>query len=197
MTFTGPRDGAPGPTPGGNQSETDRITQPRTVWLARWLWIAAAIVGFARSAIQLADRRAMIEQLREITPNLTQSEVDSAVNSGILLVLLFSLAVAGLYVLLANRMAGGRNWARIVVLVLAGFGVISTVLGFIGVGTTGTSVTVQGATVELDPLDMTFSAVVGLIQAVVLGCLLHSDSNRFFREHAAVRRRNRQVGKGG
>lgn len=150
---------------------------PQWVQRARWLWIASVVVWFARTLAQLGDRRMLIDQLREVQPELSQSEVDAAANTGILFALLLGLLIAAGLVLLANRMVQGRNWARIVILVLAAFSVISTLLTLFGLAVLGSSVGVQ-----VDALNVVLGLVVGVLDAAVLVLLLRPEANRFFRE---------------
>ncbi|NYH78696.1 hypothetical protein FHR84_002021 [Actinopolyspora biskrensis] len=156
---------------------------PRSVWLARWLWIAAAIVGFARSVIQMSDRRALVEELRSLNPELAQHEVDAAVNGGIMFSLLLVLAVAALYVLIGNKMARGRNWARVVILVIAGLLVVSTAFTLITTGSGTPTASVEGVpSMALGPLSLAFGIVIALLDAAVFVLLLRPESRRFFAE---------------
>ncbi|MEU5691473.1 hypothetical protein [Actinosynnema sp. NPDC020468] len=112
------------PAPAASRSETS--PPPRAVDLARWLWIASALVGLGRFVVQLADRNALVDVLRQQQPGLNQDEIDAAVSGGVMFGLLLGGALVLIYTLLANRMARGRNWARIV---LAVFGVVGIVVG--------------------------------------------------------------------
>lgn len=164
---------------------------PRVLGLAWWLWISATVVGFVRAVVQLMDRGMLISQVSRAAPELSQSEVDAAVNGGIMLTLLVSLGLAAVYVLLANRLLQGRNWARMVVSLVAAFGVLGTVLAMFGMATLGSSVTVQGTTVQLGFLDVVFSLVVAALDAAALALTWHPDSNRYFQRVAAMPRQPR------
>jgi hypothetical protein len=110
---------------------------PRTVVVSRWLWIAGALLSAGRSVVRLADRRALVDELTHAVPHLGQDEVDAAVSGTVLLGLLLCALVLGGYVLLANRMARGANWARVV---LAGLGGASVLFGTISVVAVGAGV---------------------------------------------------------
>ncbi|RCW46896.1 hypothetical protein DFQ14_101236 [Halopolyspora algeriensis] len=157
-------------------------TPPQWVQLAWWLWLASVVVGLVRTVVQLSDRRMLIDRLRQVQPELSQSEVDAAANTGIMFALLLGLLIAGAFVLLANRMAQGRNWARIVILVFAAFNVVSTVFTLFGLAVLGSTVTVQDTTVQVDAWNIVFSLVIGALDAAVLVLLLRPDVNTFFRE---------------
>ncbi|NUT50174.1 MAG: hypothetical protein HOV94_23110 [Saccharothrix sp.] len=110
---------------------------PRPVDLARWLFILSAVVGAIRFLVQLSDRPMLIGELRRLQPTLGQDELDAAATGGIVFGLIIGVGMVLVYVLLANRMAAGRNWARVVLTVLASAGVflgllrlVSAVSGF-------------------------------------------------------------------
>lgn len=100
------------------------VQPPKVVDLARWLWIVSALLGLTQVLVDLADRETLVNEIRKREPGMSQDDVDTAVQAG----MLFTLLVAGLIVLLyvkaANRMAWGRNWAR-VVLTLVGLASIA------------------------------------------------------------------------
>ncbi|PRW63865.1 hypothetical protein [Actinopolyspora mortivallis] len=154
---------------------------PRSVWLARWLWLAATAVGFVRSVIQLSDRRTLTEQVRQLEPELAQHEVDAAVNGGIMFSLLVSIAVAVLYVFLATRTAQGRNWARVIILVLCGLLVFSTAMTLLT-----TAVGMPEDYVRMfpgltpDPLSVILGVVIAALDVAVFVLLLRPESGRFF-----------------
>ncbi|WP_137812617.1 hypothetical protein [Gandjariella thermophila] len=111
---------------------------PRPVVVSRWLWIGGAVLSAGRSVVRLADRRALVDDLTQAVPQLGQDEVDAAVSGTVLLGLLLCALVLGGYVLLANRMARGANWARIV---LGVFGGASVLFGAVGLAAFGAGVT--------------------------------------------------------
>lgn len=149
---------------------------PRPVQLARQLWIVSAAVGLVRSLFQLADREALVAQIREIQPQLTQDQVDQAVNGSVVLTLLFVAALFGLYVLLANRMRSGRNWARVVLTVFGAATVLLGVFGLLGL-VSGAAATL-GETVS--PLNVLVSIVVVALEATAVVLMYRPESNRYF-----------------
>ncbi|MDR7302365.1 hypothetical protein [Haloactinomyces albus] len=167
---------------GGGHGRSDAPQPPQPVRLAWWLWLASVVVGFVRTVVLLADRRMLIEQMRQVAPELSQSEVDAAANSGIMFTLLLALAIAAVYVLLANRMVQGRNWARIVVVVLASFSVVRTLLMLFGLVTLGSTVTMQGTSVRIGAPDIVFNLIGLGLNAAVLVLMLRPEAIGFFRE---------------
>jgi hypothetical protein len=91
---------------------------PKLVDVARWLWITSACVGVVRFVAQLFDRDMLIAEARRQNPALGQDQIDGAVNGGIMFGLLIAVTILVAYTRLANTMARGRNWARIVLTVL-------------------------------------------------------------------------------
>ncbi len=193
--MTGPGRGEPDAFGASGEQAPPQPAVPRVLRLAWWVWIAATAVGFVRSVIQLTDRRMLLSRISEAAPDLSQSELDAAVNSGILLTLLLSLAVAAVYVLVANRMLRGRNWARVVTSLMAAFGVLGTFLALFGVVTLGSTVTVQSTTVRLGVLDIVFGVAVGALEVAFLVLVWHPDAIRFFRAAAALPKRTRTAGR--
>jgi hypothetical protein len=165
------------------------VPTPRYVDLARWLWIAGAVVGFARSLVELSDRSALVSALRRMAPQLSQEQVDSATNIGILSTVVGSLAILALYIAIATRMARGRQWARVVIALLGGLKVFSTVLAVAGGRMLGSAGATQAAAIDIPvtPVDVVFSVVVVVVNIATLVLLFHPASNRFFRESAKAR----------
>lgn len=198
--MTGPGRNHPhGVDASGRAEPSGKPVAPRQVSLAWWFWIASTVVGVVRAVVQLSDRRMLIEQMRRTAPDLSQSEVDAAASSATLLTLLLALTIAAVYVLLANRMVQGRNWARIVMVALAALSAVGAVLMLFGMATLGSTVSMQGMSVSVDALNVVFSLIVAALDAAVLALVLHPDANRFFREATRYfhdRRRKHTSGSG-
>ncbi|WNV91037.1 hypothetical protein [Umezawaea sp. Da 62-37] len=114
---------------------TERPLPPRPVDLSRWLWIGSAALGTVRFLLQLTDSDMLIDELRKQQPNLGQDEIDGALNASIAFSLLAGIVLVLVYASLANRMARGRNWARIVLTVIGGAGVLFGLTRLVAVGT--------------------------------------------------------------
>jgi hypothetical protein len=182
--------GVTGPDPTdafGRRIPDSEVTAPRSVQLARWLWIGSTLVGLARSLVKLGDRATLLSELRKMQPELSQQELDTATSSGILFSIVFSLAIVAIFVLLANRMAQGRNWARVVMTVIGGLSVVGTTLSLIVVALLGPSLTTQLAGVPIGAVDLMFGVVVIALDASTLVLMFRPDSNRYFRDIARQR----------
>lgn len=108
---------------------------PKLLDISRWLWIGSAALATVRFLFQLADRDLLITEMRKSQPNLSQDEIDSAVNGGILFGLLLGIGLVLVYAVLANRMARGHNWARIVLTVIGAAGIFFGLIRLLAVGT--------------------------------------------------------------
>jgi hypothetical protein len=157
------------------------VRVPRTVDVARWLWVAGALLSAVRSLVVLADRQGLRDQVRQLDPTLFGQQVETAVNGEIVLGVVFSAAVVGLYVVVANKMRGGRSWARVL---LTFFGGIFVVLGLLGMfGLADGMATAQGLTV--DPLEVALSALGLVLEVAALVAMWLKPSNDYFRAMSA------------
>ena len=157
------------------------MTAPRSVDVARWLWVAGALLSGVRSLLVLADRQGLRDQVRAVDQTLTPQQVEAAVNGEIVLGILFAAVVVALYVLVANKMRGGRAWARVL---LTFFGGIFVVLGGLGlVGVANGVAAVEGMTV--DPTEVALSALGLVVDVAALVAMWLPPSNDYFRGMAA------------
>jgi hypothetical protein len=111
--------------------------------------------------------------------------VDAAVSGTVLLGLLLSALVLGGYVLLANRMARGVNWARIV---LAAFGVASVLFGALGL-VAAVSGVADGFGLHVRPVDVVLGTFGLLIDAAALVLMFLPAVGPYFRRPPAAPRR--------
>ncbi len=157
---------------------------PRMLELARWLWIAAAVLELVRSLWQLADRERLIKDLHNAAPQLNQQQLDAAANNGVLITLLFAAAMIVVYAGLSTRMLQGRNWARVVLAVFGGFSVFGTLVTLLTLAVLGRAEVVRLVGADIAPLDIVFSVFVTLLHAGALVLMFLPDSNRFYQRGA-------------
>ncbi len=86
-----------------------------------------------RTVVELADRPRLINDLRGVVPDASQDELDQLATGQVFTGLLLAVALFALYTSLANRMARGVNWARVLLTVLAGFGALVGLGGLIAI----------------------------------------------------------------
>lgn len=153
---------------------------PKLVDVARWLWIASACVGMLRFLAQLFDRETLVAEARRQNPSLGQDQIDAGVNGGVLFGLVIAVAVLVAYTRLANRMARGRNWARIVLTVLGG---ASVAFGLFRLGAWGSGVAAELG-VEMRTVDLAVTLVTTVLDATAIVLMYRVSAH--FRKRATV-----------
>ena len=185
---------SPSNTPGRRPKppKPPKPTPPKLVDLARWLFILSAAVGLVRFVVQLADREMLIRELRVQQPKLSQDELDAAATGGIVFGLLIGIGLVLVYTLLANRMAGGRNWARVVLTVIAAVGI------FLGVVRLVAAVSGVAAAfgLAISGVDLAFGVVTMLIDATAVVLMFQPSVSRYFRSVRSVSAKPPQVANG-
>ncbi|WHT19044.1 hypothetical protein N8J89_39145 [Crossiella sp. CA-258035] len=127
--------------PGGGGA----IARPQQVELAFWVWVAGAVIyvigsvlGYLGSKEQLAGlQEFQRSQVNNLPPELQErfaQTMESAGGTALIVGMVFGIIMAGLFVMFAVFMRNGRNWARVVLTVLGGLGILSGLLGLAGVG---------------------------------------------------------------
>jgi hypothetical protein len=137
---------------------------PKLIDISRWLWIGSAALATVRFLVQLADRDFLTSEQRKSQPTFSQDEIDTAVNGGIMFGLLLSVGLVLIYAVLANRMARGRNWARIVLTVIGGAGIFFGVIRLLAVG----SGFAAAFGVLVSPVDLVIGVVTMLLDGTAL-----------------------------
>ena len=171
-----------------------RPATPAPVLTAVKLMYAGAAVSAVTLVISLALVPAVKAALRKATPSLTTAQV-SDVNVLITLAMLFGLAVIAAWLWMARANGQGRNWARILSLVL--FGLATSELITVGPRYTGGYLahfavgghvysvihSVFGATV----LGLIVPVLLWLTGAAVVWLLWRPASSAFFKPQGAGR----------
>ncbi|GGM69793.1 hypothetical protein GCM10012275_45410 [Longimycelium tulufanense] len=158
---------------------------PRAVRLSRTLWITGAVLGAAGSVQQLADRGRLLEELRRSKPDLTQEQLDSAATGGVLFGLLFTLGLLAVYIMLANRMVRGANWARVTLAVIGGLSVLFGMIGLVGIF----SGLAASLGLHVGALDVVISVLVLGLDAAALTAMFLPPANAWFTHLACHRNR--------
>lgn len=169
-----------------------RPTPPKLVDIARWLFILSAVIGMVRFVVQLADREMLIRELRSRQPNLSQDELDAAATGGIMFGLLIAAVLVLVYALLANRMAGARNWARIVLTVIASAGIFFGVIRVIAVA----SGFAAAFGLVVSGVDLAFGLVTMLVDATAVALMYQPSVSGYFRSVRSVSGTPPQVANG-
>ncbi|MER7077691.1 hypothetical protein SAMN02982929_05127 [Saccharopolyspora kobensis] len=155
---------------------------PQSLLVARWLWIGSVLIGVVQAFIQLADRSRLISELRAVNPELSQQDLDSAANGGIMFALLLKALILMVYVMLTRRMLEGRNWSRIVLTVFGGFGVFNAFITVLTVAAFGTALVHELTGVAITWVEVLFALVVAAVEVAAIVFMFRPDANRFIRE---------------
>ena len=168
----------------GRRQDPPEDPAPQPVRIARWLWIAATLVGLVRSFVQLSDRRSLTAELAAQMPQWSQEQVDSAADSTVWLTLMMSVVTLAIYVALANRMRLGRNWCRVLLAVIGVLEALGTLFVLLVIAVLGSAAVTRLAGTSLSGTDIAFSLLVAVIDVAATALMFLPDANRFFREAA-------------
>ncbi|WP_206784973.1 hypothetical protein [Amycolatopsis sp. MtRt-6] len=107
--------------------------RPGTIEGAFWAFIAAPVIGLIGGLLIFADRDRIAAGLRDTDRqrggNLTDAQLDQVVTVTMITAVVIAVVIAGLYLLFAFKLRAGRNWARIVLTVLAALQLLSVLTG--------------------------------------------------------------------
>lgn len=171
------------PMPPVREGAAGEIPRPKAVDTAFQATLVGAAIGAVAAVVTVVlDREQMTLLIRDALAGagLPDDDQDVAAALGTFRAAMgFGIAVfLGLWLLFAMKMRAGRNWARIVITVLAGVGVLSFLNAMAGAGA------------ELE-LIWSLAEVAFLVTAVIY--MFRPESTRYFAEH----RKRRLARRGG
>jgi hypothetical protein len=160
------------PTPYGmpaapqyTEPTAQNIPVPSTVQAAFWVWVATVVLTLVGGIVTLTNSSAALATLKaNNTAGLSDAQLQSLATTTLAVAAVVSVIFAGLYLLFAFKARAGRNWARIVLTVLAVLRLLSLAFG---------------------PDLFTVITVVGAVVATVL--LFLPASNQYFTAKKVVR----------
>lgn len=130
--------------------QQQRFTPPKEIMWSFWCYVAGALILIVSGILTISQRQQLVSALRtRNTQNLTPDQINTVVNATLVVTVVLLVVIAALYVLFAFKIRQGRNWARIVLTVVAALALISLLV------TAGSS---------------SFLSIIGDI-AAVLGCV--------------------------
>jgi hypothetical protein len=121
---------APPPSDSGLPQQV--IEPPREITWSFWCYVAAAVISLVGGLISLGSRQTFLNALRNNNHTLTDSQIQAAASVAVAVAVVFAVIFAGLYVLFAFKLRAGRNWARIVLTIIAALDLLGVVTGQAG-----------------------------------------------------------------
>lgn len=119
---------------GGDSGSYAPPAPPADVQTSVKLWFTSIVIGLIGSVggVFFTDTDALIAEQAQADSGLSTAELESVVMIGLVVGLVFALVIIGLQVFFVFKMRAGRNWARIVLAVLAGLSLVLGLLGLTG-----------------------------------------------------------------
>jgi hypothetical protein len=133
--------GYPAPPP-IDQPQQSAVAPPKEVLGAFWGYVVAAVVTLVSGLLILGQKQELIDSVRAANNqggSLTDDQITQFANILVVAAAVIAVIFAALYLLFAFKLKAGRNWARIVLTIIAVlallsllFGGVGSVLGYIG-----------------------------------------------------------------
>jgi hypothetical protein len=158
---------APPPSDYGNQQPAQAFQPPQAIMVSFWCFVGAAAIALLGGLLATGDKQAVLDQLRTTNPNhLTESQLQSVASTAIVIAVVATVIIAGLYVLFAFKLRAGRNWARIVLTIVAVLDLLALVSGQGGaaIGYIGALAAIVGCVLSYLPNSSAYFAAVKAAQ---------------------------------
>jgi hypothetical protein len=149
-------------------------TPPPSILTAVKLMYAGAVLSAISFLTSLLTQDSAREQALESNPELTESQLDTAVVVGLTIAVVVGLLAILLWVWMAESNRRGKSWARIVATVLGALNIVFTVVGLMIGQSSG--------------LVVVFSLISAALAAVILYLLYRPDSNAYYETMSDIRR---------
>jgi|SRR4051794_5907513 hypothetical protein len=121
----------------GQPAAAGPVARPRTVEIAFWLYLAAAVLDVISAIISLTGMGGAIDAAKEQASSqgqeLPEGALDAAIGAGIAIGVAFSVVLIAATVVFAILMRRGFGWARWVLLVLAVLSLLGVFGGVLGI----------------------------------------------------------------
>lgn len=171
--------------PGGSL-QTSKPKPPNTVTGALIIYVLQVVFSIIAVFLVVNSdiwKQAINDAATETQTQLSGATVDTVINTAKTITIVVGVILAGLMLMFAFFMWGGRNWARVVLTVLSALSILSGITS--AAGAVSGSVTVNGRTYEAGSSWSTWVAVVLAVLAIVLMYL--PQSNAYFRDSKIFR----------
>lgn len=168
----------------------DAPQQVRTAWILYVMAAFAAVLATATTFLP-GGRSTTVEQVRDALPGGGNEYTENQLEAAAVLIdigaVIFSIVIAGLFLLAARQLFKGKQWARALLtagsIVLVAMGITAALVLFAG----GSP---AGAPAQADPIpnfiDLAASFCAGLFAGTALWQLYTKDSTAFFQERSGV-----------
>lgn len=103
---------------------------PREIVFAFWGFLVAAVIGLVGGLLVIGNRQEIVDELRAAEKpggTLTDAQINTSATVGIVIAIIIAAVIAGLYVFFSFKLRAGRNWARILLTIVALLALISLV----------------------------------------------------------------------
>ena len=120
--------------------------RPGSITLATTVMVVRAVIGLLGIVLVFAVKDDIRQAIQDSDHDLSASDADTATNLAIGIALVLAVLIFLFYVWLAAKIRRGRNWARIVTIVIAALGV----LGAIGTSVRPTANAARGEVCSLE-----------------------------------------------
>jgi hypothetical protein len=116
--------------PEANEMRQQSYPPPTEITAAFWCYLVGAVITVVGGLLVLAARQTIVDATRAAnTTNVPDSEIQQLANFAVGVAVVLSLIIAGLYAFFAFKLRAGRNWARIVLTIVAALALLSLLLG--------------------------------------------------------------------
>ncbi len=100
------------------------LSPPMPVTLSFWGWLFSAALWVVGGILFFSAKPALVNALRQSNTNLrtgqlTDAQIQQTANAAVIGALVVAIVIAALYTLFAFKLRAGRNWARIVLTIIA------------------------------------------------------------------------------
>jgi hypothetical protein len=130
------------PPPSESETGGPAYAAPNEVNGAFWCYIAAAVIIVVGGLLVIGSKQDILNSLRSNnTTNASDTELNTAAGVVVTFAVVVAIIVAGLFTLFAFKLRAGRNWARIVLAIIAALELINllrsggdaSILSFVGI----------------------------------------------------------------
>jgi hypothetical protein len=120
------------PTPPPGKQGQPAPKPPTEITAAFWGYLIAAVAGLIGGFLILGNKQQIADALRRANNQggaLTDAQIDQAATITVVIAVIVAVIFSLLYALFAYKLRAGRNWARVVLTVIAVLALLSLVLG--------------------------------------------------------------------